>query len=173
MFQEVGEVEVRRAATHDVEHRRDQRELRDPDMAENERQIVDPDVQPLELEGPFVHAALENLPALQREVAGEEVQVHVLETEDASSELGGLAHGDAAHDFRKDRETRRADDHQRHEDCDQDLADAAGPAEHQTSTSTFMTGPPPRASSIPRWSASSGMRRLTRGATDTAPEATR
>ena len=51
-------------------------------------------------------------------------------------------------------------------------ADAAGHPEHQTSTSTFMTGPPPSASSMPRWSASNGIRRLTSGATVTAPEAT-
>lgn len=40
---------------------------------------------------------------------------------------------------------------------------------HPRSTSTFMTGPPARTSSIPCWSSSSGMRRLTSGPTATAP----
>src|SRR5262249_11290212 len=86
--------------------------------------------------------------------------------------LGDLIDCDAAHDLRKDREGHRDDDHQPREDRDQDLAGAAGQPKHHTSTSTFMTGPPPSASSIPPWSASRGIRRLTSAATGTAPEAT-
>src|SRR3989449_1353700 len=41
------------------------------------------------------------------------------------------------------------------------------------STRTFMTGPPPSACSMPCWSASSGIFRLTRGATGTAPPVAR
>ena len=139
---------------------------------EQERQVADADVQALELEGPLVHAALEESYALQRQVTGEEVEVHVVEREDAPGELGDLIDRDPAHDLRKDREGHRDDHDQPCDDRDQDLAGAARHPKHHTSTSTFMTGPPPSASSIPRWSDSRGMRRLTSGATGTAPEAT-
>src|SRR4029453_11961883 len=150
----------------------DERDLLDPDRVEQERQVADADVQALELDGALVHAVLEEPDALQCQVAGEEVQVDVVEREHAPGQLGDLIDRDPAHDLRKDREGHRDDHHQPREDRDQDLADAAGQPKHHTSTSTFMTGPPPSASSIPRWSDSRGMSRLTSGATGTAPEAT-
>ena len=49
------------------------------------------------------------------------------------------------------------------------LLPLSGHAPQPRSTSTFITGPPARASSMPFWRSSSGMRRLTRGPTGTAP----
>ena len=172
-LQDVLEVEFRGAAAQDAHRRRHQADLPDPDRAGQERQVVEPDIQPLELDGALVPAGLEDLAALQREVAGEEIQVHVLERQRAPREPGSLTLGDPTHDLREHREA-DADRHDQHgENRDQDLAGAARQPEHHTSTSTFMTGPPPSASSIPRWSASSGIRRLTNGPTGTAPPATR
>src|SRR4029450_7066733 len=171
--QDVREVELGGAAAQDARLRPDERDLLDPDRAEQEGQIADADVQALKLEGALVHALLEKPDTLQGDVTGEEVQVDVVDSEDTSGKLWDLIDRDPAYDLRKDREAHRDDHHQPREDRDQDLADAAGQPKHQTSTSTFMTGPPPSPASTPRWADSRGMRRLTRAPTGTAPDATR
>ena len=103
-------------------------------MADEEGQIVEPNVDTLDLVCSFVRAGRLHLHALQRQVAREEIQVDVVQQQDAVCELGDLSDRDAAHDLGQNRQEQPTEHHHRHEDADQDLARAAGDAEHQTST---------------------------------------
>ena len=133
-IQQIGEVELGGAAAQNLDLRRHHRDLGHAHVADEERQIVEPNVDTLDLVCSFVRAGRLHLHALQRQVAREEIQVDVVQQQDAVCELGDLSDRDAAHDLGQNRQEQPTEHHHRHEDADQDLARAAGDAEHQTST---------------------------------------
>src|SRR6266850_3024011 len=132
--EQIGEVELGRAAAQNLELGRHHRDLGHADVANEERQVVEPHVDALDLVRAFVDADLLDRHALQRQVAREEIQVDVVQLEDALGELGDLSDRDSAHDLGQNRHEQPTEHDHRHEDADQDLARAAGNAKHQTST---------------------------------------
>ena len=106
-------------------------------MAE-ERQVVDADVEPLELDRALVDAPLGELETLESEVPGENVQIDIVERDRAARELGRLIDGDPSDDFRKRGEHHGAHHDERQKDSREDLERAAGQAEHQTSTTNVQ-----------------------------------
>src|SRR5262249_1217453 len=100
---------------------------------EEERQIVEPDVDALDLIGALVAALFLDPHAFQGEGTREWVQVQRARREDTPGELGNLRDRDTAHDPGQPRQEQPSQRDHRQEDADQDLARAAGDAEHRTS----------------------------------------